>query len=155
VPTTTTSWRGIEEFVGINSRVDAMQAAVLGVKLAYLSAWNARRREIAAVYDRLLDDAIVKPVEAEGTSRVYHQYVIRSEQRDEIRAHLAERGQQALLHYPYPVHFQRAYRDLGVEASLPVTEDATRKVLSLPLDPWMMDEEVEKVAGIVNSAVNG
>jgi dTDP-4-amino-4,6-dideoxygalactose transaminase len=145
--------RDVEEFVGINSRMDAFQAAVLGVKLPHLDAWNARRREIAALYDGLLSEAVVKPTEAENTTRVYHQYVIRSERRDEIRALLAENGWEALVHYPRPVHLQKAYRDLGVDAGLPVTEEATRKVLSLPLDQWMTDEEVGDVAGIVNSAI--
>src|SRR5262249_15287448 len=103
--------RYISESVGINSRLDPIQAAILSVKLRYLDQENARRREIAALYSNALKTLPLKlPVQAAEAEHVYHQYVIRVADRDLLRRHLSENGIQTAIHYPVPVHLQPAYR---------------------------------------------
>ena len=140
--------RYVSDVPGLNSRLDELQAAILRVKLRYLDTENTRRRQIAAQYDRLLADAGLRlPTVRPGVTHVYHQYAVRSTQRDALQAHLRERGIVALVHYPVPVHLQPAYRGRlpGAEA-LPETEAAARAVLSLPIYPELRDEDVLRVA---------
>ena len=141
------------EVRGVNSRMDELSAAVLAVKLPVLDEWNARRTAIAATYRRELDDldGIVVPpaghVGADGTDDcVWHQFVIRSDRRDELCAGLEAKGVPTLIHYPVPPHLQPAYADLGLEAgSLPVAERWASTVLSLPIGPHLPDADVERV----------
>lgn len=140
------------EFTGVNSRLDAMQAAILRVKLKHLEEWTRRRREIAERYDAAIDDGpVTKPLEKECARHVYHQYVIRLSERDSLREFLAERGIGTLVHYPTPIHRQRSYDRLVGAVDLPVTEETCRRVLSLPMNPWMTDDEVEQVTAAVNA----
>lgn len=142
--------RYYHESKGFNSRLDEMQAAILRVKLRYLDSWNAARRAKARLYHSLLR-GVVTPAEAQYARHVYHLYVIRSQQRDDLQRILAERGIGTLIHYPVPVHLQEAYRDLGVgPGSLPATEQCAREILSLPLYPELPDEQVAAVASAVN-----
>jgi len=138
---------------GINSRLDEIQAAILRAKLPYLDRWNDRRREIARIYNREINNkAVIKPEEMEYGRSNYHLYVIRCARRDKLQDHLAERGVTTLIHYPVPIHLQPAFSDLGkVVGDFPVTEECAGEVLSLPIFPELTDEEIHQVAQSVNS----
>ena len=141
--------RYVSDIPGVNSRLDEIQAAILRVKLRHLDAENARRRRIAAEYDRLLaESGLALPQVRSGAMHVYHQYVVRTAGRDELQAHLRARAIGALIHYPVPVHLQPAYAGrLPGADSLPETEAAARQVLSLPMYPELSDQQVEITAG--------
>lgn len=126
----------------INSRLDPLQAAFLRVKLRYLDGWNTRRREIAAAYYAGLDSlpGITLPTVPARCIPVWHQFVIRTPKRDELRAFLAERGIPTMVHYPVPPH-----RVLGYDYDLPEADRLAREVLSLPIGPHLGDEEVSQV----------
>ena len=134
-------------FYGGNSRLDELHAAMLRVKLRMLETRNGRRGEIAAYYsDRLADHVIVPPCDPRRT-HVFHQYVIRTPQRDALRRHLADAQVETGIHYPVPVHRQRAWRDaFGESSSLPRAERVADEILSLPVHPDLTDAEVEHVA---------
>lgn len=136
------------DFLGWNSRLDELQAAILRVKLPHLDEWNERRRDRANLYDLVLGDIeeIVLPVTAEGRSHVFHQYTIRVPHRDAVQAELRQMGVETAVHYPIPLHLQPMYRHLGYErGSLPQAEKAAEEVLSLPIYPDLLPEEVEHV----------
>lgn len=144
------------ELIGVNSRLDELQAAVLRVKLPLLEAWNTRRRQIAAAYARGLADlacggdparpALELPVELEGCTHAWHLYAVRCRQRDALREELARQGVGSEIHYPLPVHLQGAFAPLGGRPGThPRAEAAADRVLSLPLHPWLGDAEVERV----------
>lgn len=136
------------ELKGWNSRLDPLQAAVLGVKLRHLDAHTARRQALAQAYAEGLHGLpVALPTVAEGCTHVYHLYVVElAEQavRDALRAHLAANGIMAGIHYPEPVHLQPAYADVG-HGPMPVSERLARTILSLPLYPEMADEDVRRV----------
>jgi len=133
---------------GRNSRLDALQAAVLSAKLPFLEERNGRRRAIAARYDEALEGTDTQaPVEAEGRRHAYHLYVVRSPRRDELRARLAERRIETAVHYPLPIHHQPAYRDLvPAGRSLAASEALAAQIMSAPLHPTLSDEEAGYVA---------
>jgi dTDP-4-amino-4,6-dideoxygalactose transaminase len=138
------------DVVGYNSRMDALQAAVLAVKLRHLEEWNHLRREHAARYSRLLADVpgISPPVTAPGRTHVFHLYVVAltAGDRDALRIFLTERGIQTGIHYPAPVHLTGAFRGLGYgPGAFPVAEQASRQILSLPMFPELTPERVEHV----------
>jgi dTDP-4-amino-4,6-dideoxygalactose transaminase len=137
---------------GFNCRLDELQAAVLRVKLRYLEARNQRRRDIAAHYRRRFAACDVRvPLEREGEVHVYHQFVIRTKRRDDLGAHLKQRGIETGIHYPVPLHRQPAWlRRYGEPPSLPRAEALAQEILSLPVFPDLTDAEVEQVAdGVV------
>jgi dTDP-4-amino-4,6-dideoxygalactose transaminase len=136
---------------GLNSRLDDLQAAVLRVKLKHLDDWNARRRILAGRYNTLLaHSGMVLPLEPAGVTPVYHLYVVRHPRRDGLQAYLRQHAIQSLVHYPFPVHLQPAYTDLGYRAGdLPRSEEAAAQVLSLPLYPEMPDSAVDTVSTAV------
>ncbi len=142
---------------GNNSRLDEIQAAILRVKLKYLDRWNDERRERARSYTRMFDGMrITCPVEKEHARHAYHLYVIRTDERDALQAFLKESEIRTLIHYPVPIHLQEAYRELGYrEGDFPVSEGASREVLSLPCFPEMTDAEVEEVAETIRRFVEG
>ena len=144
--------RYISDIAGMNTRLDELQSAVLRVKLKYLDADNARRREIAQRYDDMLREApIALPVVRPGCLHVYHQYVIRTPHRDHLRDFLKSRGIGALIHYPAAVHQQPAYRSAALAGSggLPATERICREILSLPMHAQLTDEQVLRVGQAV------
>jgi dTDP-4-amino-4,6-dideoxygalactose transaminase len=147
--------RYIHSVRGFNSRMDAIQAAVLEVKLRHLDAWtDARRRHAASYTRRLRDTAAVVPRVREDERHAYHAFVVRVPQRDVVRARLAEAGVQTGVHYPLPIHLQPAYRDLGYAAGdFPVAERLAAEVLSLPLFPELTEHQIEVVAGVIRSGV--
>lgn len=142
--------------MGVNSRLDELQAAILRVKLRYLAEWNEARRERAALYNRLLADSWVElPVEHEYGQSIYHLYVIRvgsREERDGLMAYLKEKGVGTGIHYPIPAHRQKAYNWLEVPpGSLRQTEETAERIVSLPMFPELRLEEVEEVARLVRA----
>jgi dTDP-4-amino-4,6-dideoxygalactose transaminase len=143
--------RRVSQVKGLNSRLDDLQAAVLRVKLGYLEMWNERRRELARLYDRLLvGSGLALPSEPEDCRHVYHQYVVRTPRRDELRKFLARRGICTGIHYPLPVHLQPAYANLGYRpGDLPESELAASEVLSLPLYPELDETAAEAVCNAV------
>ena len=145
--------RYVSEMAGLNSRLDELQAAILRVKLRYLDEWNERRRALAARYDALLaGSGVVTPAVREGCQHVYHLYVVRSQRRDALQAHLKAQGIGTIVHYPLAVHQQPAYADVAIgPGGLAETERAAAEVLSLPLYPEMPDEHVERVAAAVRA----
>jgi dTDP-4-amino-4,6-dideoxygalactose transaminase len=140
--------RNVSSVSGWNSRLDELQAAILRVKLQFLDEDNKRRREIAALYDELLRDSdLVLPRRRTDATHVFHLYVVRSDERDELLARLRAEGIGALVHYPVPVHLQPAYskRFPGADG-LAHTERAAKEILSLPIYPELTDREIERVA---------
>ncbi len=139
--------------VGYNARLEGIQGAVLTVKLRHLDAWNKARRAHAAVYGEHLADAGVRlPVEADGCQSACHLYVVRSEQRDALRAHLNERGVQTGLHYPVPVHLQDAYSGLDHRrGDFPEAEAWANECLSLPMYAELSPAHLEQVIQGVKS----
>ena len=129
---------------GFNSRLDEVQAAILEVKLKYLDNWNKKRRHLAWLYRReLLDAPVVLPTDAPWAYHVYHLFVIRARQRDELMRYLAERGVTTLIHYPIPIHLQEVYEHLCYrQGAFPEAEAATREILSLPMYPSLREDEV-------------
>lgn len=140
------SKRYYHDEVGINSRLDEMQAAILSAQLPLLVQWNKRRREIAKMYTDGLQDLVVVPTESANTSHVYHLYVIQTNDRDGLQKYLAEKGVGTLIHYPVPAHMQKAYAYRGYKTGdLPVTEKFVKLILSLPMYPELTDEQVNGV----------
>ncbi|MHC4711883.1 MAG: DegT/DnrJ/EryC1/StrS family aminotransferase [Planctomycetota bacterium] len=139
------------KYIGMNSRLDALQAAVLLVKLQHLDRWNESRRTNAALYNGLFEDAdVVTPTERPEFYHIYNQYTIRVKRRDELREFLKTKGIGAEIYYPVPLHRQECYAHLGYEeGSLPVSEQAASEVISLPVFPELSREEMEYVAASV------
>jgi dTDP-4-amino-4,6-dideoxygalactose transaminase len=136
--------------LGGNERLDTVQAAVLRVKLRHLEAWTARRRTHAATYESLLDGRVLTPSIAQWANPAWHLYVIRAENRDELRAALEEGGVTTGMHYPVPLHLQPALAMLGCrKGDFPVAEEWARTLLSLPMYAELRQDEIERVAEIV------
>lgn len=141
------------EIIGYNSRLDEIQAAVLRVKLRYLNDWNEKRRRNARLYNEYLKDLVDKalvttPKEKDWAKHVYHLYVIQVEEgvRDNLIAHLNSRRIGAQIHYPIPIHLQKAYKHLGYkEGSFPVTERLAKRIISLPIFPELEQQEIEYI----------
>lgn len=142
--------------VGINSRLDALQAAILRVRLRHLEEWTEERRLIAERYmllfaEKSLLDVVTPPVEAENNRHVYHQYVVKAENRDALQAYLAENGIASRIYYPLSLHQQKCFAEFGFKkGDFPVSESLTEEVLALPMFPELLPEEqeyvVEKIA---------
>lgn len=138
--------------VGTNSRLDAIQAAVLSVKLRYLRGWNARRVNHAMAYVARFRNACMQvPEVPSGREHNFHLFVIRVKNRDLLKQHLHARGIGAGIHYPQPLHLTPAYRELGyaMRSSLPVSEALAREILSLPMYPELSDSQIEQVSETV------
>ncbi len=135
--------------IGVNSRLDEIQAAILRVKLNYIDEWNKKRREHAAFYNELFKDVkdIETPKELDNTYCVYHQYTVKIPNRDEVHKLLQEKGIGAMIYYPVPLHLQKVHAHLGLkEGLLPNTEKNTKLVLSLPMFAEITEEEQRTVA---------
>lgn len=140
---------------GYNRRLDNLQAAILNIKLGSLDEWNAARREHAQLYHDLLSGpGIVTPIESDDMESVWHLYVIRTQHRDSLKAHLTEQGVNVGIHYPIPIHLQPAYQDLGYQkGDFPITESYAEQILSLPMYPECHPDLIEYVAEVVNDFV--
>jgi len=146
----------VHDLVGVNARLDAMQATVLRAKLRRLDGWNAARRAAADRYARLLDgvDGVRLPAVRPGNTDVWHLYVVRVDARSEVMAALGDAGIGAGIHYPTPLHLTRAYADAGYRrGEFPVAEAAADRILSLPMFPHLSTQQQERVADALRAAV--
>ncbi|ODS37465.1 MAG: hypothetical protein A7315_13480 [Candidatus Altiarchaeales archaeon WOR_SM1_79] len=132
------------KIIGFNHRIDALQAAILNVKLKYLNGWTDARRKNAKLYNELLSNVdVVTPVEKEYSKHVYHLYVIRTKKRDELQKYLKTHGIATGVHYPIPLHLQPAYSHLDYkEGDFTVTEEYSGEILSLPMFGELTEEEI-------------
>lgn len=137
------------DVIGSNARMTDIAAAIGRVQLRKLPGWNERRREIAARYDELLAGAVRTPEVADGALHVYHQYTIRSDQRDAIAAICSDSGVGHGIYYPIPCHRQKSFRKFAGAEDLPVTDRAAKQVLSLPMRPTLTEAEIESVTEAV------
>ncbi len=145
----------LHERVGFGERMDAIQAAVLRVKLGHLTAWNNQRRQWARAYsEQLVDCPVTTPYEQPEVCHVYHQYVIRTAHRDELLAHLKRQGIEAGIHYPVPLHRQPAYASEYASIRLPATEQAAQEILSLPMYPELDSAQVALIADVIRNFAN-
>jgi dTDP-4-amino-4,6-dideoxygalactose transaminase len=141
--------------LGVNSRLDEIQAAILRVKLAHLDSWISARRSVAARYTSALRDnpALKVPVEQPARTHVYHQYTIRVRDRDHVKEALANSGVQSMVYYPVPLHLQNVHKQLAAaQGSFPYSEQAAREVLSLPIFPELSAIAQNQVIEAVDSA---
>jgi dTDP-4-amino-4,6-dideoxygalactose transaminase len=143
------------EELGVNSRLDEVQAAILRVKLPHLDAWNEARRRIAARYTESLSKVagITVPAEPPDCHAVYHQYTVRMAARDEVRERLLKAGIQTMVYYPVPLHLQDVHRNIGQVGAFPHAERAAREVLSLPMFPELTAENQDTVVRELSAAV--
>ncbi|QDZ38800.1 DegT/DnrJ/EryC1/StrS family aminotransferase [Euhalothece natronophila Z-M001] len=145
-----------QESIGMNSRLDTLQAAILLIKLPYLEFWNKQRREIAKRYQDLLSqvDNILLPTELARGEGVWNQYTIRisRQYRDQLRSHLQQQGIGSMIYYPFPLHLQPAYKHLGYEkGDFPISEQMAQEVLSLPMFPGLSHQEQDQVATAIKT----
>lgn len=137
------------ELWGYNSRLDNLQAAILDIKLKHLDKWNMRKRRMAALYRRGLQGikGVLKvPADAPGEEAVYHTFIIQCENRDELQQYLQKQGIETKVHYPIPIHLQKAAVSLGYrKGDFPKAEAITKRILSLPIYPELLDADIETV----------
>ncbi|WP_352402344.1 DegT/DnrJ/EryC1/StrS family aminotransferase [Synergistes jonesii] len=149
------------EEVGINSRLDALQAAILRVRLRHLEGWNEERRIVAERYAELfaendLLESVTLPAEEEGGLHVFHQYVVRAKRRDELQKFLAARGVTTRVYYPLPLHLQHCFSYLGYKkGDFPVAEMLADEVLALPMFPELLPEEQQRVVSEIADFYRG
>jgi dTDP-4-amino-4,6-dideoxygalactose transaminase len=148
--------RYYHDMIGMNARLDEIQAVVLRAKQPHLTEWNHLRRAHASLYNQLLRNSpVIIPVEQVGNSHIYHLYVIRAPQRDELQGWLKERGIFTGIHYPVPNHLQPALNFLGYkQGDFPVTEKVVSEIISLPMFAELTDEEIQTVADSVRAFFN-
>lgn len=141
----------VSDIVGLNSRLDELQAIFLSVKLGALDEHNARRRNLVAIYDEHITSSLItKPEVLMDQSHVYHQYVIRSKNREQLKSYLENKGVGYLIHYPVAPHKQQALKDFS-HLTLPITETIHNEVLSLPLNPSLTDNQAMEIVDIINA----
>jgi len=144
------------EEIGFNSRLDEIQASIIRIKFKHINAYNTMRRNNAALYSRYLaHPGIRTPSEQNGTKHVFHQYTIRVKNRDAVKQKLdAGRITSSMIYYPVPLHLQTAYKDLGMKpGSLPIAEQVSQEVLSLPMYPELTEAQIKQVADAVKQAL--
>ena len=143
--------RYVHEILGMNSRLDALQAAILNVKLKYIDEWNRKRNEFAKIYTEKLSS--IKQVKTPETrnyvKHIFHQYTIRVENREELQKFLSTKNIPTAIHYPIPLHLQPAFRGFADEGSLPESELAAKQVLSLPMHPDLLEEEIDYITNSI------
>jgi dTDP-4-amino-4,6-dideoxygalactose transaminase len=142
-------------FIGYNSRLDEIQAAILRIKLRHLDTYNRKRRDIAALYTSILGNAVQCPTEKQDRTHVYHQYTfMTSNKRAEVEKALRSNHISAVVYYPIPLHMQIAFKYLGYKAGdLPVSEAAAGEVLSIPIYPELDPEDARMIAGVILTAL--
>ncbi len=142
------------EIIGINSRLDTLQAAVLKVKLNYLDDYEQKRNEVALFYDQHLANIpeIQIPYRAPNSTHVFHQYTIQAARRDELKVYLEREGIPTMIYYPVPLHLQKAYTQIGLGVgSFPVTEKFSKTVISLPIHTEMKKEELDFICTTIRN----
>ncbi len=139
---------------GYNYRLDTLQAAVLNVKLKHLSKWTQQRREIAQIYDKMFKDCdVITPAIDHRAKHVYHLYVIRVKNRERLEKTLTQNGISTGIHYPRPLHLQKAYQYLGYKkGDFPVTEQCAGEILSVPLFPELTSSEIDRIIQCIRQA---
>jgi len=146
------------DFIGKNARLDTLQAAILNIKLKYLDRWNGKRNWVAETYHELLNGVgdLKLPATAPNNYHVWHLYVIRTERRNELQNYLKEHGVPTVIHYPIPIHKQKAYEgyDFGGRNNFPVTENLAKIILSIPMHPYLTKEEVEYITTQIKNFYN-
>ncbi|HAV42490.1 TPA: hypothetical protein DCX15_00535 [bacterium] len=147
--------RYVHTLIGTNSRLDTLQAAILRVKLKYLDGWIAARRRVVKTYNELLrNTGVITPYEEEDIYHVYNQYTIQVKERERVREYLSSKGIATAIHYPQPLHLQKAFLDLGYrEGDFSISEEASREVLSLPIYPELKNEEIECVVEAIKEGI--
>lgn len=140
------------EYKGFNSRLDEMQAAVLRVKLRYLDEWNAYRKEVASNYlNKINNKNIILPYVHKDINPVWHQFIIRTNNREDLQKYLEEQGISTMIHYPVPIHKQEAYKEYSdMIGRLPIAESIADEILSLPIYPEMSKFDIDKVIESIN-----
>lgn len=140
----------IHNFIGGNFRMDGFQGAVLGVKLKYLDKWNDARRLVANVYAEFLRDLPIElPIKAQYNKHVFHLFVIKTEKRDELLKFLSENEIGAGIHYPIPIHLQKAYDGIWKEGDFPIAEKLAKRILSLPMHPNLTVEQILRTTNLI------
>lgn len=144
------------DYLAWNSRLDSIQAAILEVKLKNLDKWNKSRKKVAQIYNKLLKGLpIIAPSIPEESDHVFHLYVIRFEKRDDLAQYLTTKGIATGLHYPIPIHLQKAYKDLGhKKGDFPISEKLASEILSLPIYPELKDSQVEFISENIKKFFN-
>lgn len=145
------------EYKGYNSRLDELQAAVLRVKLKYLDEWNDYRNMIANIYlENIKNKDVIVPYTLENCKHVYHQFVIKTKYRDELQKYLKYNNIDTMIHYPVPIHKQKSYQELNyLKGKLPIAENISEQILSLPIYPYISKEEVYKLSNLINKFRSG
>lgn len=142
-------------FIGYNSRLDEIQAAILRIKLRHIDEYNRKRNDLARIYTSILNSTVQCPVEMTDRSHVYHQYTIRTPLRDRISTVLKDSNISSVVYYPLPLHLQEAFHYLGYrKGDLPESESAAEEVLSIPIYPELEHEKAESIAEVILKAVN-
>lgn len=133
--------------IGYNSRLDAIQAAILSVKLKEIDSWNSKRREIVELYNKALQNSdLVTPTAKDCNEHVYHMYILQSENREEVLAKLKEAGIATGVYYPVPLHLQKVYKSLGYkEGDMPVSEYLSHRTFAIPVYPELTKEQVDYI----------
>ncbi|UCG79501.1 MAG: DegT/DnrJ/EryC1/StrS family aminotransferase [Nitrospirota bacterium] len=143
----------VHETIGVNSRLDEIQAAILLVKLKKIDDYNDKRRNNASIYTDLLSGDLKCPSEEDGYRHVYHQYTIRCPERNSMQERLNEGGISSVVYYPIPMHLQKAVKFLGYKAGdFPEAEKAAKEVLSLPMYPELKKDAIEKVCSVIKQS---
>lgn len=142
--------RYVHTHIGLNSRLDEIQAAILCIKLKRLDKWNERRRELAAKYTRRLTGIVDVPIVAADREHVFHQYCIRTIQREELAQFLQQKQIATGIYYPIPLHLQQAFDQLGYKnGDFPISEITAQKILALPINPMMTDKQQEQIISAI------
>lgn len=142
--------RYIHQTIGVNSRLDEIQAGVLRVKMKYIDQYNELRREKAELYTKFLNEVVITPKEPDNTYHVYHLYSIRSKEREKIKENLNTHGIPSVVYYPIPMHLQDALKFLAYKTGdFPIAEAVSKEILSLPIYPEIPNEEVFHIAQII------
>lgn len=143
--------RYYHDILGVNSRLDSLQAAVLNVKLKHLDEWNSAREKFAQTYDRLFEGvSVVTPSVAVGRTHIFHQYTLRVKRRDALVPHLQQKGIPYAIYYPVPLYRQKAFAIAGTPAeSFPVTEQVTREAISIPMHTELTPQMQEHIASAI------
>ena len=137
---------------GLNSRLDEVQAAVLATKLIFLDSWNQKRRKIAKKYSTELETVDFLKNDSDSV-HVHHLYVVKSNNRDKLMNHLTKNGVEALIHYPLPINKQKAFAKIG-NGTYKNADEITKQILSLPINPWLKDDEINSIIEITNLLPN-
>lgn len=141
-------------FIGYNSRLDEIQAAILRIKLKHIDEYNGNRRKLANIYTSILNGAVQCPLEFQDRTHVYHQYTIRTQERDKVAAILRENNISSVVYYPVSLHMQEAFNYLGYKkGDLPESESAADEVLSIPIYPELEPEKAEYIGNVILKAL--